>query len=78
MDPDWIVTWSRARAKARAKPGTTLALVVVAAQLTWSRVTRIPLCTGSVYCSLDPKRRRDRRPRAREACCSTIQALISL
>ena len=26
MDPDWIVT-SRARAKARAKPGTTVAIV---------------------------------------------------
>ena len=40
MDPDWIVTLSRARAKARAKPCTTLALAIVAAQLTWSRVIR--------------------------------------
>ena len=32
----------------RAKPGTT-ALAIVAAQLTWSRVTVSPLCAGSVY-----------------------------
>ena len=49
MDPDWIVTSpssarARARAKARAKPGTTLALAIVAAQLTGS-----PLRAGSVY-----------------------------